>query len=273
MAAEPQLFTEEQPMEPARAIQVQDRTDATVIPADGNSIMAVITRAATDPSIDVEKLTKLVDLYDRISARSAEQMFNEAMNQAQEAMRPIATDANNPSTKSKYASYAALDRALRPIYTRHGFSISFDTADGAPADHIRLVCKVGHSAGHKDVPHLDMPADGKGAKGGDVMTKTHAIGAAVTYGKRYLLAMIFNIAVGGAVDDDGNSNGGRDMSRAAQDLIAHLNALATPADLVLWKKNDSAEAQKTVSDWEWREIVSLWNRRAASMKTEADSHG
>ena len=48
-----------------------------------------------------------------------------------------------------------------------------------------------------------MPADGKGAKGGDVMTKTHAAGAAMSYGMRYLLKMIFNVAVG-EEDKDGN---------------------------------------------------------------------
>jgi len=53
-----------------------------------------------------------------------------------------------------------------------------------------------------------MPADGKGAKGGDVMTKTHAAGAAGSYGARYLIKGIFNVAVG---DDglDGNEVRGR----------------------------------------------------------------
>jgi hypothetical protein len=49
-----------------------------------------------------------------------------------------------------------------------------------------------------------MPADGKGAKGGDVMTKTHATGAAMSYGMRYLLKMIFNVAIG-EDDKDGNA--------------------------------------------------------------------
>ncbi len=49
-----------------------------------------------------------------------------------------------------------------------------------------------------------MPADGKGAKGGDVMTKTHATGSAVSYGRRYLMGMIFNLAVISR-DDDGNA--------------------------------------------------------------------
>ena len=52
-----------------------------------------------------------------------------------------------------------------------------------------------------------MPADGKGAKGGDVMTKTHAHVSATSYGKRVLLGMIFNIATGN--DDDGNAAAAR----------------------------------------------------------------
>ena len=65
-----------------------------------------------------------------------------------------------------------------------------------------MTCTVA-KGGFSRVYHIDMPADGKGAKGGDVMTKTHATGAAVSYGMRYLLKMIFNVAVG-EDDDDGN---------------------------------------------------------------------
>ena len=73
-------------------------------------------------------------------------------------------------------------------------------------DHVRVVCYVGHVGGHSRAYHVDMPADGKGAKGGDVMTKTHAVGAGMSYGMRYLLKMIFNIAIG-EDDDDGNGAG------------------------------------------------------------------
>jgi hypothetical protein len=51
-----------------------------------------------------------------------------------------------------------------------------------------------------------MPVDGKGARGGDVMTKTHAMGSGISYGMRYLLRMIFNLAID--QDDDGNAAGG-----------------------------------------------------------------
>lgn len=175
--------------------------DTQVISADARSIIEVISRASADPNTDVDKLERLLGMYERITARHAETTYSESMNAAQEAMGPVSQDASNQQTRSKYASFAALDKAIRPIYTRHGFSLSFDTGDGAPENHVRVVCKVSHRAGHSERPHLDMPADGKGAKGGDVMTKTHATMAAISYAKRGLLKMIFNIAEG---DDDGN---------------------------------------------------------------------
>jgi hypothetical protein len=167
----------------------------------------MIERAARDPSIDVDKLDRLLQMRERENARVAEQAFNAALAEAQTAMHPVAADSDNPQTRSRYASYAALDRAVRPIYTRHGFGLTFNT-DVAPApEQVRILCDVTHTGGHTRHYHIDMPVDGKGARGGDVMTKTHAVGSGVTYGRRYLLGMIFNLAV--CQDDDGNAAGGR----------------------------------------------------------------
>lgn len=252
---------------PARQDVANVQEQAIAAPA-ATSMLDVIAQAVSDPNLDVEKLERLAGLYERLTDRQAEVAYNEAMNAAQEEMRPIAADANNPQTKSKYASYAALDRALRPIYTRHGFSISFDTGDGAPAEHVRVVCKIGHCAGHKERPHLDMPADGKGAKGGDVMTKTHAIGAAVTYGKRYLLGMVFNIAVGGDVDDDGNSNGGRRQERSEvyERAASDINLCEGYDALVAWKRDKLEGVRQMVSADEYAELAALWNRRVRAAK-------
>ena len=164
---------------------------------------SVFERLARDPGVDVDKLERLMQMHERATARRAEEEFNAAMSEAQTDMRPVAADADNPQTRSRYASYNALDRALRPIYTRHGFGLSFDTGQESPAGWVRVLCYVTHKGGHARTYHVDMPADGKGAKGGDVMTITHAVGAAMSYGMRYLLKMIFNVAVG-EDDRDGN---------------------------------------------------------------------
>jgi hypothetical protein len=166
-----------------------------------NQLLAVLSRMMADPSVDIERIERGAALYKDALARDDEVAFNDAMMQAQSEMRHIAADANNSQTKSKYATYAALDSKVRPIYSKHGFSLSFYTAEGAPEGCIRVVCKVSRG-GHTERPFIDMPADGKGAKGGDVMTKTHATGAGITYGRRYLLGMIFNLVIG--EDNDGN---------------------------------------------------------------------
>lgn len=170
--------------------------------------MAMIDRALTSGATP-ETLGKLMDLQERWEASQAKKTFDEAMQKAQAEMRPVLMNASNNQTNSRYATYEALDTAIRPIYTRHGFTLSFNMADCPTPDHVRIVCEVA-CGGHSTYPHIDMPADGKGAKGGDVMTKTHATGAAITYGRRYLLGMIFNITV--TKDDDGNGAGNPDLA-------------------------------------------------------------
>lgn len=190
--------------EPTQAIVEQTEAPAPVPVSESAAIFQIIERAARDPSVDLDKMERLMAMRERELNRHAEQAFNEAMKAAQAEMRAIAADAMNTQTKSKYATYAKLDAALRPIYTKHGFSVSFDEDDSPKPDHIRVLAYVAHEAGFTRTYRKDMPADGKGAKGGDVMTKTHAAGAAASYGMRYLLKGIFNVAVG-EDDTDGNT--------------------------------------------------------------------
>lgn len=189
---------------------------APVAASQPTTMLDIIDRASRDPSVDIDKLERLIGLKREIDAGEARREYDSAMSRAQEEMRPIRANLENPQTRSEYADYAALDRAIRPIYSRHGFSLSFGTGDTKLENHVRVVCTVA-AHGHREHPFLDMPADGKGARGNDVMTKTHATGAAITYGKRYLLGMIFNLAV--TRDDDGNGAGGHgdddDINRMA----------------------------------------------------------
>lgn len=228
------------------------------------SLMDALIRAASDPNVDVDKLERLGALVQRIDAQRAEADFHDAMNAAQDEMRPIATDSYNPQTKSRYASYGQLDKAIRPIYTRHGFSLSYDTEDSPKADHIRILCRVARS-GHTELHHIDMPADGKGAKGGDVMTKTHATGAAVTYGKRYLLGMIFNIAVGEDTDGNAPSNP-KQIGEAARRAIEEINACEGAPALATWKREKSQGLSNLLPADEMREVIATYNRRVEAVK-------
>jgi hypothetical protein len=186
----------------------EPQPSAAVVPINDNAaLMQAVARAASDPAVDVEKMERLFAMHERMEARQAEVAFNTAMSRVQAAMRRIATDKTNNQTHSDYATYAALDRVLRPLYTAEGLSLSFDT-EPAPEGFVGMVCYVSHEAGHTRTYRASVPSDGKGAKGGDVMTKTHAFGSGTAYGMRYLLKMIFNVAIGqDADDDDGNGAG------------------------------------------------------------------
>lgn len=221
--------------------------------SNATSLIQVIERAAVNPQVDIDKMERLMAMHERILARDAEAQFNQALTAAQMEMGTISADATNPQTRSKYATYAKLDRILRPVYTRHGFALSFDEGESPKSEHVRVLCYMSHTGGHMRTYHRDMPADGKGAKGGDVMTKTHAAGAAGSYGARYLLKGIFNIAIG-EEDRDGNDpeppkkavqapegygNWKADMSALADEGLARLQDA--------WKRSDK-EMRRFVVD-------------------------
>lgn len=154
---------------------------------------------------DFAAVREMIEFGKKLEADEAEKAFNIAMTECQADMKPVAANAKNTQTKSKYATYDALDEALREIYTRHGFSPSFDSGDNPLPDHVKVVCYLSHRGGHARTYKIDLPADGKGAKGGDVMTKTHATSSAFSYGQRILLGLMFNVAISGKRDDDGNA--------------------------------------------------------------------
>lgn len=237
--------------------KVAEQLPETVVSA--NAMMEFIQRAAADPAFDVAKLERMMALAERMEAKQAERAFDDAMATAQEEMAPVRTDAANKATSSRYATYAALDRAIRPTYTKHGFSVSYDTGDGAPAGDLRVLAYVAHRGGCRRTYKIDMPADGKGAKGGDVMTRTHATGSAFSYGKRYSLGGIFNIVVSDA-DDDGNSAGGLDGPITAEQLETLQEVIArTKSDPELVSKHFKVEALKDLTKRQLPRVIEAIN--------------
>ena len=202
--------------------EIATRHETPVTIQDSATIMEVISRAASDPNTDIDKLERLMGMYERLETKKAETAFHAAMTAAQSEMGRVSTDALNTQTRSRYATYGKLDKALRPIYTQHGFSLSFGTDQSPIEQHVRVLCDVSHRAGYSKQYHIDMPNDGKGAKGGDVMTKTHAQGAATRYGMRYLLTMIFNVAIG---EDDNDGNTVEHAEKISASELADLIAL------------------------------------------------
>src|SRR5262245_43009915 len=91
---------------------------------EGQAFIAMIERAARDPAIDTAKLKELLAIRNDEHERQAKQAFSAAMVRCQELMHPVRRDMQ--ADRFKYASFAALDYALRPVYIEQGFGLTFD---------------------------------------------------------------------------------------------------------------------------------------------------
>jgi hypothetical protein len=170
-------------------------------PRDYHDIIARVAAVKTLTSDDVEKLQRMMTMQEELEKRQAAARYNENMSLAQSEMTRISKDSANPVTRSKYASLEALDAEIRPIYTKYGFSVSFndETPDDRP-DWLRLMAYVANGPEIRKFTKW-IPVSTTGIRGQQAMTPTHASIASVTYGRRALLKMIFNLA---EEDTDGN---------------------------------------------------------------------
>lgn len=181
-----------------------DQSQAPAIRDEASSLIQVIARAATDPDVDIDKMERLFAMHERITQRDQEKLYNEAMAAAQAEIPEIIKTGYNTHTKSKYEKLEDVLEAITPAATRYGFAISFGSLPPQQKGFYCVTALVSHQGGFSRDYQVELPADGGGLKGGANKTGIHAFGSTMTYARRYLLKLIFNIATR---DDDGNAAG------------------------------------------------------------------
>jgi len=223
-----------------------------------NAIINVIARAASDPKTDVDKLERLLAMQERVLEREAERAFNAAMREAQEEMGPVLKNRKNPETHSTYADLEQISRLMDPIIYKHGFSMSFGTADCPYPNHYRVTCSVSHTGGFSKDYQADVPIDNKGPKGSQNKTDTHGFGSALSYGRRYLKLLIFDIAT---TDDDGRGAGNGEPVNAEQ--IKVLNGLcdAVGADKIKLCKHLKVDSLKDLPALRYNDTIHLLTQK------------
>lgn len=156
-----------------------------------NDLLAIISSAAG--KVDVDTMRALLDMQERVLTRNAEIEFNQDMQKAQSEMQPIVRDAENNNNHSRYARLETIDKKIRPVYTKHGFSLSFNSGEPRNQGSVRILCDVRHVGGHKQHYELEGDLDTTGAKGTSTKTSIQGLGSSVSYLRRYLTLMIFNL--------------------------------------------------------------------------------
>lgn len=162
------------------------------IQAEGATLLAVISRAASDPQTDVTKMERLMAMYERIEAKRAETEFNAAFAEMQDKL-PSVGERGDAAGRYTYALWEDINTAIKPVLQHFGFALSFrtDFTDG-----IAVTGVLSHRAGHSERTTIKLPADPSGNK-----NAVQAVASSVSYGKRYTAGALLNLTSHGEDDD------------------------------------------------------------------------
>ena len=192
-------------------------------------MLAIIAAASRDPSVDVAKMRELLDIRREVIAEQARVAFSASMAACQSEMLPVFRDAENSQTRSRYARLESIDVAIRPVYTRHGFALSFDAPE-SNADGALVVCRVLHQGGHTERYSLRGALDTSGFKGASNKTDIQGLGSTISYLRRYLTMMIFNLSL---TNEDNDGNGRKPDAREplTEHQLSNLTDMVASCDL------------------------------------------
>jgi len=141
-------------------------------------------------------------------AKKTHDTLASALAAAQGEMSNASKNAKNPHFKSTYADLASLRDAVIPVLAAHGIAcIQLCDGDGQS---VSVTTRLLFGAESMDCGRLTIPIGG-------ARNPAQAVGAAITYARRYQLGAVAGVA---AEDDDGNS---LDGTRAAPARPARMD--------------------------------------------------
>lgn len=190
---------------------------------DQTALMAIISRAATDPNFDTDRLMRLLELKERYDATEARKAFTVAMAAFKADPPKIVKNKhvayrNNKGGVTEYdhATHSEVTEKIAAGLGAHGLSHRWNVeqSDGR----IRVTCIITHSLGHSEQVALTATADDSGSK-----NAIQAVGSTITYLQRYTLLAATGLT--SADMDHADDDGGGDVEYITDKQAADLDAL------------------------------------------------
>jgi ERF superfamily len=253
----------------------------SVSPSEGvSTVLALIERVALDPRADVEKLERLVAMYERLKAKEAELAYNAAKARILRKLAGIKIVKNRSVLHEiekgkpqkgtyeafKYAPLEEIDKHLRPLLAEEGMDLSYSDEPQESGD-ILIRGRLKHlPGGHYEDSFMPAPLDITGGK-----SNVQAVGSTNSFLRRYIACNIFNIVVVG--DDDDGTGGTIDEAQTKTILDLIKKAKGGPKFLKYMKAQSVAEAGSleaavaTIAARDYRKAISTLEEQIA--KAEA----
>lgn len=168
------------------------------------NFLTIISQMASNPNVDISKMSAILDIQERMMNKQAEIEFNAAFLELGRDMPRITKNAeikHSGKVIAKYATFEQIDSYVRPILLKHGFSpVSFDTAQTEKG--VIFTATLAHKGGHKkSASTMPLVLDTSGSK-----NNVQAAGSTQTYGMRQAIVMLLSLVFEGE-DDDGQKSG------------------------------------------------------------------
>ena len=215
-----------------------------------DSVLAVISRAATDPNVDIGKMERLLDMQERVLTRNAEMAFYAAMSELQDAMPTIKKEGQirvKGELRSRYARFEDILGQTKPLLKQYGFSVAFKSnfVDGQ----LEITGTLSHREGHHESTTMRLPFDESGSK-----NNVQAIGSSVSYGKRYVYCMLLNINITEDDDDGRAADPENTVEKMLERLIKHNDQLRAHLPSILAIKEGIALKEYSGACEAWYEF-------------------
>lgn len=171
-------------------------------------LIGLIERLAQNPNVDIERMTALLDMQERIMDKMARAAFTRDFSaMSQELPRIVKTgsvgykedknDKNSAVIEAfKFAKFEDIDEVVRPILHKFGFAIHF-VSENRDGGGLTIVGTLSHCDGHEKVCRLPLALDTSGGK-----NNLQGMGSTTSYGIRYAHKILLNLVFVGE-DNDG----------------------------------------------------------------------
>lgn len=266
----------------AQAIVQHEETAVTPIRQSDAPIVAMIERIAMDPTIPIDRLEQMLAMKERMEDRArdmaredreyeAKTAYFSAMSACQKELPVVHKNKRNSHTNSNYADLAAIEDQAMPIIYKHGFGVSFQPDGYNELGELQIKWEISHSGGYVRNGIGAIPVDGAGAQGKVNKTGTQAFGSTATYGRRYLLCMLFNISTGD--DRDGNNDKPRARETISPDQVKIILGLLdeTESDIEQFCRMGKIEDVPDMLAIDFDDAVRLLKAKLAKMSQRAAS--
>ena len=161
-----------------------------------------LLQAAIDKGVNPDQLEKLIALQERWDRSRAAERFAEAISGFQREcpvvlkQRTAKIRGSRGDYSYNFADYSDVMAVAGPALSRHGIVVTFTTE--LKDRLLGVTCRV-RVGTHVEETHLDLPIPNMS------VNDAQQFGAAVSYGKRYVLCAALNVVVSDGLDDDAHA--------------------------------------------------------------------